>query len=216
MCARVSLRTGTSPITGTTNRRQYDSCSSRCRSDHARPRAGRRPGSRYRATSALPRAEPSDVGVPADSRSTSSPPSPPPQPETSPSCPDAGRPPTTAAANTPTGTPAHTPTPHTQTPTPPANAWRARRCCFLVVPCVPRRNVDVLVPLGETGGRLSLQALLSTNPQRVRVETMGLEPTTPCLQSRCSSQLSYVPGAGGSAYRSGRMGHERAPSSHTW
>ncbi len=28
----------------------------------------------------------------------------------------------------------------------------------------------------------------------VPVETMGLEPTTPCLQSRCSSQLSYVPG----------------------
>jgi hypothetical protein len=26
------------------------------------------------------------------------------------------------------------------------------------------------------------------------VETMGLEPTTPCLQSRCSSRLSYVPG----------------------
>ena len=25
------------------------------------------------------------------------------------------------------------------------------------------------------------------------VERMGLEPTTPCLQSRCSSQLSYVP-----------------------
>jgi hypothetical protein len=23
---------------------------------------------------------------------------------------------------------------------------------------------------------------------------MGLEPTTPCLQSRCSSQLSYAPG----------------------
>ena len=30
------------------------------------------------------------------------------------------------------------------------------------------------------------------NPDRT-VETMGLEPTTPCLQSRCSSQLSYVP-----------------------
>ena len=28
------------------------------------------------------------------------------------------------------------------------------------------------------------------------METMGLEPTTPCLQSRCSSQLSYVPGSG--------------------
>jgi hypothetical protein len=25
------------------------------------------------------------------------------------------------------------------------------------------------------------------------VETQGLEPWTPCLQSRCSSQLSYVP-----------------------
>ena len=25
---------------------------------------------------------------------------------------------------------------------------------------------------------------------------MGIEPTTPCLQSRCSSQLSYVPGPG--------------------
>jgi hypothetical protein len=25
------------------------------------------------------------------------------------------------------------------------------------------------------------------------VETMGFEPTTPCLQSRCSNQLSYVP-----------------------
>ena len=25
------------------------------------------------------------------------------------------------------------------------------------------------------------------------VELMGFEPTTPCLQSRCSSQLSYVP-----------------------
>ncbi|GEM_PF-2502983 len=28
---------------------------------------------------------------------------------------------------------------------------------------------------------------------RILVETQGLEPWTPCLQSRCSSQLSYVP-----------------------
>ncbi len=28
------------------------------------------------------------------------------------------------------------------------------------------------------------------------VELMGIEPTTPCLQSRCSSQLSYSPEAG--------------------
>ena len=27
------------------------------------------------------------------------------------------------------------------------------------------------------------------------VELMGIEPTTPCLQSRCSSQLSYSPEA---------------------
>ena len=25
------------------------------------------------------------------------------------------------------------------------------------------------------------------------MELIGLEPTTPCLQSRCSSQLSYSP-----------------------
>ena len=35
---------------------------------------------------------------------------------------------------------------------------------------------------------------LSRPPGRTSaVETMGLEPTTSCLQSRCSSQLSYVP-----------------------
>ena len=28
------------------------------------------------------------------------------------------------------------------------------------------------------------------------MELMGIEPTTPGLQSRCSSQLSYVPGSG--------------------
>jgi hypothetical protein len=27
-----------------------------------------------------------------------------------------------------------------------------------------------------------------------RVELMGIEPTTPCLQSRCSNHLSYSPG----------------------
>ena len=33
----------------------------------------------------------------------------------------------------------------------------------------------------------------------VVVETAGIEPATPCLQSRCSSQLSYVPGLGKSS-----------------
>ena len=27
----------------------------------------------------------------------------------------------------------------------------------------------------------------------LKVEIVGVEPTTPCLQSRCSSQLSYTP-----------------------
>ena len=42
------------------------------------------------------------------------------------------------------------------------------------------------------------------------VETMGLEPTTPCLQSRCSSQLSYVPGA-----NQGSGGSTGSPASAT-
>ena len=33
------------------------------------------------------------------------------------------------------------------------------------------------------------------------VEAMGLEPTTPCLQSRCSSQLSYAPKQESPCYR---------------
>jgi len=41
-----------------------------------------------------------------------------------------------------------------------------------------------------TGLRTAGSCSLSSN---FVVETMGLEPTTPCLQSRCSSQLSYTP-----------------------
>ena len=35
---------------------------------------------------------------------------------------------------------------------------------------------------------------LSVDVRSLDVEMTGLEPVTPCLQSRCSSQLSYVPG----------------------
>jgi site-specific DNA recombinase len=38
------------------------------------------------------------------------------------------------------------------------------------------------------------------------VELMGLEPTTPCLQSRCSSQLSYSPESGSRADGTPRSG----------
>ena len=34
---------------------------------------------------------------------------------------------------------------------------------------------------------------MSAPRDHFRVELMGLEPTTPCLQSRCSSRLSYSP-----------------------
>ena len=35
------------------------------------------------------------------------------------------------------------------------------------------------------------------------VEIDGVEPTTPCLQSRCSSQLSYTPNASSVVVTSG-------------
>ena len=44
-------------------------------------------------------------------------------------------------------------------------------------------------------------------PAPVVVETMGLEPTTPCLQSRCSSQLSYVPDGATRVAGGAKLGH---------
>ena len=41
------------------------------------------------------------------------------------------------------------------------------------------------------------------------VELMGIEPTTPCLQSRCSSQLSYSPvSSPGDTTQRRAMGHD--------
>ena len=31
------------------------------------------------------------------------------------------------------------------------------------------------------------------SPKATDVEMIGFEPTTPCLQSRCSAKLSYIP-----------------------
>ena len=41
------------------------------------------------------------------------------------------------------------------------------------------------LPKRKTHSEVSLSGLM--------VEIVGVEPTTPCLQSRCSSQLSYTP-----------------------
>ena len=43
--------------------------------------------------------------------------------------------------------------------------------------------------------QLKIASLPKKSPTSVElfVEIVGVEPTTPCLQSRCSSQLSYTP-----------------------
>ena len=42
----------------------------------------------------------------------------------------------------------------------------------------------------------SMIRILGTRPDYLMVERRGFEPRTPCLQSRCSSQLSYRPSTG--------------------
>ena len=45
--------------------------------------------------------------------------------------------------------------------------------------------------LGTSGTACSASRM--SRGRALGVELMGIEPTTPCLQSRCSSQLSYSP-----------------------
>ncbi len=59
---------------------------------------------------------------------------------------------------------------------------------------------------GDHSGWLKPAELISITCRDPMVELMGIEPTTPCLQSRCSSQLSYSPGTG-TAYGVGGPGH---------
>ncbi len=51
----------------------------------------------------------------------------------------------------------------------------------------------IRISFAQYGDSQSRFAYLVGIAYKPLVETMGLEPTTPCLQSRCSSQLSYVP-----------------------
>jgi site-specific DNA recombinase len=46
---------------------------------------------------------------------------------------------------------------------------------------------------GNKSARLEAALVGGGSSKALMVEMMGLEPTTPCLQSRCSSQLSYIP-----------------------
>ena len=66
-------------------------------------------------------------------------------------------------------------------------------------PChelVPKLNRPTIVSI-KTGVVKHIMVLnsLHYNPSKLLVEMRGLEPRTPCLQSRCSSQLSYIPSA---------------------
>ena len=47
----------------------------------------------------------------------------------------------------------------------------------------------------NTKGSCEIQNTKKARPKgrAYLVEIVGVEPTTPCLQSRCSSQLSYTP-----------------------
>ena len=56
---------------------------------------------------------------------------------------------------------------------------------------------DSGMPLGAVAKRLGVEGYLHKkrrpNGRLYFVEIVGVEPTTLCLQSRCSSQLSYTP-----------------------
>ena len=56
---------------------------------------------------------------------------------------------------------------------------------------------DSGMPLGAVAKRLGVEGYLhkKKTPEWTSffVEIVGVEPTTLCLQSRCSSQLSYTP-----------------------
>ena len=56
---------------------------------------------------------------------------------------------------------------------------------------------DIGMPLGAVAKRLGVEGYLHKkrrpNGRLYFVEIVGVEPTTLCLQSRCSSQLSYTP-----------------------
>ena len=60
--------------------------------------------------------------------------------------------------------------------------------------------------------RERLSARCGPNSLEISVELRGIEPLTPCLQSRCSSQLSYSPGALNSSGVNGGPVRASAPS----
>ena len=60
-------------------------------------------------------------------------------------------------------------------------------------PLCESRSAPMLINVRSAPQRLEHVLVLEVEVLVKAVETMGLEPTTPCLQSKCFSQLSYVP-----------------------
>ncbi len=80
------------------------------------------------------------------------------------------------------------------------SAVTAARCCFSSTPrCVGRYHASAGYPSRYPSRPPCWSAAGASRrrnpygPCLNLVETSGLEPPTPCVQSRCSSQLSYVP-----------------------
>ena len=68
-------------------------------------------------------------------------------------------------------------------------------CNPATLPMSPLKQQSRMRTTSLAGDSLAREStsFMETPRELGSVETMGLEPTTPGLQSRCSSQLSYVP-----------------------
>ena len=74
---------------------------------------------------------------------------------------------------------------------------------FCIARSAPRLLPRPLPPGGVRGGVKKRRGKASSDLHKKEIQTLGLdfffveivgvEPTTPCLQGRCSSQLSYTP-----------------------
>ena len=75
---------------------------------------------------------------------------------------------------------------------------RARSACFVPVIRKTQNNRNFTLSLDQDTLGSRYEKSLSRCLERLfrLVEIVGVEPTTPCLQSRCSSQLSYTPESG--------------------
>ena len=70
---------------------------------------------------------------------------------------------------------------------------RARSACFVPAMQKMQNNRDFTLSLKLHYHKYKKKPFQLMERLFCLVEIVGVEPTTPCLQSRCSSQLSYTP-----------------------